>query len=127
MSKDQVRIEELEAALKEVVQYMDALPNIPETARRARAAEAILNKEADTDVLVGGRFTPAGIGVIGAQLKGRVLSLHTQDVSGYPGRMQRNVQDSLYKRLITGVRIDLATKPEFTWVTHFSIPHRDEN
>lgn len=102
---DHSRIADLEAALRETIVYLRALPLHPATTRQADAAEDVLNQSYSSVLQAGVRYSYGAL-VIGAQLDGMKLTLKTEPQHFSPA-IQKSLENGLQARLVRGICLEL--------------------
>ena len=98
------RIEELENALRRVVEYLGHLPLHPMTRRAASEAECVLNSQIFPQQYSTSSFTPAGVLLFSVKARGKIITINTASEIGV-ARFADHHRDMLYKMLLRGVEM----------------------
>lgn len=119
------RIERLEAALRNLIDYLRRLPVHAETYRQAGAAEAILVEESESVPLVGSVVTPVGVHSLGAELVGSRLVVRTQNLDNLNWGLKFRFVSRLYKALVNGIELEMRPRTEIGWERRFDAGQYD--
>lgn len=102
------RIAALEKALQDTIEYLRRLPAHPQTYHQVTKASDVLHARVmEKTAFSGAVYRPSGVLVLGAVLKGDVVTVHTQDVDGISPELVQSHTAGLYQALKAGVDIGL--------------------
>jgi hypothetical protein len=102
---DHTRIADLEAALKEVIVYLRALPLHPATTEKANKAEDVLRSRYSSVLQAGIRYSYGAL-IIGAQIEGMTLTLKT-DSHQFASDIQHQINKGFYDLFVHGVQLEM--------------------
>lgn len=95
------RIEELENALRRVIEYLGRLPLHPMTRQAANDAERVLNSKCLPQQYSSSSFDPAGGLLFSVRASGKIITIST--AADMPDQYRERHKDMTYRMLVRGV------------------------
>lgn len=96
------RLEELENALRRVIEYLGRLPLHPMTRQAANDAERVLNSsKMFPQQYSSSRFDPAGVLLFSVRASGKIITIST--AADMPDQYRERHKDMTYRMLVHGV------------------------